>query len=200
MLVGSVIGTIAAIIGAAFLVAVSIATAGGALVISLTVAGALVAVGATLFAIGFDAYKLDSALKELKHTTAKLESYAADILLFSQWHDNVVQCAEQLDGIREKLATVQDSWTKVKNGFATISAKVKKAKGNLSSREWEELKSVFDACQETSEKTKAMLESMKLENNRFSDAKLYGGMTKAQVEEALKNGNLLTFKECMLAI
>ena len=41
---------------------------------------------------------------------------------------------------------------------------------------------------------------MKLENNRFSDAKLYGGMTKAQVEEALKNGNLLTFKECMLAI
>ena len=200
MLVGSVIGTIAAIIGAVFLIGVSIATAGTALAIGLTVAGALVAVGATLFAIGFDAYKLDSAIKELNHTVSKLESYAADILLFSQWHDNVVQCAEQLDGIREKLATVQDSWTKVKNGFATISAKVKKAKGSLSSKEWEELKSVFNACQETSEKTKAMLESMKLENNRFADAKLYGGMTKEQVEEALKNANLSTFKECMLAI
>ena len=200
MLVGASIGVIAAIIGAAFVIAVSIASGGSALLVSLTVASAVIGIGGTLFAIGFSAYELDSAIKELNHTVAKLESYAADILLFSQWHDSVVKCAEQLDGIREKLTTVQDSWVKVKNGFATISTKVKKAKGNLNSREWEELKSVFAACQETSEKTKAMLESMKLGKNQFADAKLYGGMTKEQVEEALKNANMLTIKEWILAI
>ena len=200
MLVGTVIGAIVAVISAIFVIGAAIASGGGALAIGLSVAGALVALGGTFFAIGFSAYELDSALKELDHTVAKLSGYEADILLFSEWRDEVDKCAKQLDGIREKLATVQDSWTAVKNGFATISVKIKKARGNLSSEEWQELKSVFASCQETSAETKAMLEDMKLENNRFADAKLQGGMTKEQVEEALKNANMLTFKEIMLAI
>lgn len=200
LLVASVVGVIIGVVLAAFSIVATIATSGGALLISLAVVGGLIGVGGTLFSVGFSAYDLDSSIKELKNTVAELSGYETDILLFSEWHDEVDKCAKQLAGIKENLVTVQDSWTTVKNGFTTISADIKKVKGDLSSEEWQNLKTVFVSCQETSVKTKAMLESMKLEDNLFADSQLQEGMTKEQVEEALKNANLLTFKEYMLAI
>ncbi len=199
VLVAAVVGTIVSVVISAFTLIATIAS-GGALAIGVAAVAGLIGVGGGLLGIGFSAYELDSTLKELDYTVAKLSGYEADVLLFSEWHDEVDKCAKQLVGIKENLLTVQDSWMIVKNGFRSISAKIKKAKGDLSSEEWQNLKSVFVSCQETSAKTKAMLESMKLEDNLIADSQLQEGMTKEQVEEALKNANLLTFKEYMLAI
>lgn len=186
-----VIGTF--ILGGALLVPGNIALVFTTIVGVITIAGPLIYTAVNGIIAIREQDKLYDAIE-------KLTRYEADILIFSDWCDTVFQCKEQMADVEKDLESIREAWSDVEYGFMDIKCRIEDSKGRLDAEEWSNIKTNLEKCQKISEETKEMLETMKIEDTRFSKADLKADMTEKEIQTAVEQAEMLTFEEYMLAI
>lgn len=191
---------IAGVVGVCASLALLIPSGGSSIAIGLSVICGLIAVGGGLVAIGLDSHEIDQCKKEIQSKIDQLDDLEKDKLLLQTWNDSVQDAKDGLGDLKGDVIKIKDSWVNVKDGFDQIIDYITDKNVNPERRNWEMILEYMEKCQAVSKKIRDQISKMILDEHKVSKAKIEVGMTKEQIEEAIKSAEMVSFKEYMLAI
>ena len=193
VVIAGVVGTIASL-------ALLIPSGGSSIAIGLSVICGLIAVGGGVVAIGLDSYDIVQCKKEIQSKIDQLDDLEKDKLLLQTWNDSVQSAKDSLGDLKGDVIKIKNSWVDVKDGFDQIIAYITNKDVNPERKNWQMILEYMEKCQAVSKKIRDQISKMILDEHKVSKAKIEVGMTKEQVEEAIKSAEMVSFKEYMLAI
>lgn len=194
------ISLVASLIVGGLGIVAAVASGGTTLSITIAIVAGIIGSVGSVGGVGYSVYELVEAEKKLKAITAELDDYEEDILLITNWKDEVLKCQEGIDDLIENLSVIQGAWQDVNDGFVSIKTLISEDEKHLTEQNWIELKAALQKVQTVSEELQTKISGMEIENQNFTKAKIEIGMDEQAVAKAIEEAGCISFREYMLAM
>ena len=188
-----VIGVIASLV-------LLIPSGGSSTAIAVSVTCGVITAGGGLVGIGLDSYDIVQTKKEIQRKVNDLDNLEQDKLLLSTWNSSVESAKNGLGDLKGDIEKIRDSWVSVKDGFREIADYVTDENVNPYHKNWSLILEYMSKCEEASAKIRDQISKMIIDEHKFSRAHVEIGMSKEQIEAAIKSAELVSFREYMLAV
>lgn len=194
------ISLVAALVVGGLGIVAAVASGGTTLSITIAIIAGIMGSVGSVGGVGYSVYELVEAEKKLKEITAELDDYEEDILLITNWKDEVLKCQDGIDDLIENVSVIQGAWQDVNAGFVRIKTLISEDEKHLTEQNWIELKAALQKVQTVSVKLQTKISGMKIENQKFTKAKIEIGMDEQAVAKAIEEAGCISFREYMLAM
>lgn len=198
--VGSGLLLVTALIVGGLSILSAVVSGGSAAVITIAIVAGIISSGASIGSVGYNACEIVEAKNKLEAITAELDDYEEDILLITNWKDEVLKCQDGIDDLIENVSVIQGAWQDVNDGFVRIKTLILEDEKHLTEQNWIELKAALQKVQTVSEELQVKISGMEIENQKFTKAKIEIGMDEQAVAKAIEEAGCISFKEYMLAM
>ena len=188
-----VIGVIASLV-------LLIPSGGSSTAIAVSVTCGVITAGGGLVGIGLDSYDIVQTKEEIQRKVDALDNLEQDKLLLSTWNSSVESAKNGLGDLKGDIEKIRDSWVSVKDGFREIADYVTDENVNPYHKNWSLILEYMSKCEEASAKIRDQISKMIIDEHKFSRAHVEIGMSKEQIEAAIKSAELVSFREYMLAV
>lgn len=191
---------------------IGIAIVTGGITIPIVISAAIGLLGAItgLVGVGLTSYNIDQDRKAIQAAIDSINTINENMGYLTSWKKSVETCQKDMNGVLEGFQTVRNSWLIVKNGFRELGKQAQSVLDNFDINDehsYEDLLAelaviteITSKCEERSEAIREQIDGMKIEEHKFSKAKLELGMSAKEVEKAVNEAELLSFSEYMLAV
>ena len=177
-----------------------IPSGGSSTAIARSVTCGVITAGGGLVGIGLDSYDIVQTKDEIQRKVDALDNLEQDKLLLSTWNSSVESAKNGLGDLKGDIEKIKDSWVSVKDGFREIADYVKDENVNPYHKNWSLILEYMRKCEEASAKIRDQISKMIIDEHKFSRAHVEIGMSKEQIEAAIKSAELVSFREYMLAV
>ena len=188
-----VIGVIASLV-------LLIPSGGSSTAIAVSVTCGVITAGGGLVGIGLDSYDIVQTKEEIQRKVDALDNLEQDKLLLSTWNSSVESAKNGLGDLKGDIEKIRDSWVSVKDGFREIADYVTDENVNPYHKNWSLILEYMNKCEEASARIRDQISKMIIDEHKFSRAHVEIGMSKEQIEAAIKSAELVSFREYMLAV
>ncbi|MBR0185004.1 MAG: hypothetical protein IJQ24_03125 [Synergistaceae bacterium] len=188
-----VIGVIASLV-------LLIPSGGSSTAIAVSVTCGVITAGGGLVGIGLDSYDIVQTKKEIQRKVNDLDNLEQDKLLLSTWNSSVESAKNGLGDLKGDIGRIKDSWVSVKDGFMEIAEYVTDENVNPYHKNWTLILEYMSKCEKTSAQIREQISQMIIDEHKFSRAHVEIGMSKEQIEAAIKSAEMVSFREYMLAV
>ena len=188
-----VIGVIASLV-------LLIPSGGSSTAIAISVTCGVITAGGGLVGIGLDSYDIVQTKDEIQRKVDALDNLEQDKLLLSTWNSSVESAKNGLGDLKGDIEKIMDSWVSVKDGFREIADYVTDENVNPYHKNWSLILEYMSKCEEASAKIRDQISKMIIDEHKFSKAHVEVGMSKEEIEVAIKSAEMVSFREYMLAV
>ena len=188
-----VIGVIASLV-------LLIPSGGSSTAIAISVTCGVITAGGGLVGIGLDSYDIVQTKDEIQRKVDALDNLEQDKLLLSTWNSSVESAKNGLGDLKGDIEKIRDSWVSVKDGFREIADYVTDENVNPYHKNWSLILEYMSKCKEASAKIRDQISKMIIDEHKFSKAYVEIGMSKEEIEAAIKSAEMVSFREYMLAV
>lgn len=188
-----VIGVIASLV-------LLIPSGGSSTAIAISVTCGVITAGGGLVGIGLDSRDIVRTKEEIQRKVNDLNDLEQDKLLLQTWNSSVESAKKGLGNLKGDIEKIKDSWVSVKDGFVQIAEYVTDENVNPYHKNWTLILEYMSKCKETSAQIREQISKMIIDEHKFSRARVEIGMSKEQIEAAIKSAEMVSFREYMLAV
>ena len=188
-----VIGVIASLV-------LLIPSGGSSTAIAISVTCGVITAGGGLVGIGLDSRDIVRTKEEIQKKVNDLNDLEQDKLLLQTWNGSIESAKNGLGDLKGDIGRIKDSWVSVKDGFMEIAEYVTDENVNPYHKNWTLILEYMSKCEKTSAQIREQISQMIIDEHKFSRAHVEIGMSKEQIEAAIKSAEMVSFREYMLAV
>ncbi|MDU1904589.1 MAG: hypothetical protein E6772_07380 [Dysgonomonas sp.] len=165
---------------------IAVAAAGPIGMLTWIFTGAAVATAVTFIAI--DAVKIKNLKAEIESLQSSMNDYSADVAALQLTSQTFGELAKKAKAVENNMKYILDIWKALQYDLSSISKEIEKSGEKYKSEDWKAVKSSFEKVIQLWNQFQKEVQLCNLNDMKGNTAKLEPGMSSAEVEKALKNG------------
>lgn len=197
---GAAIGVGITIISSIITFLAVVASGGTALPLCLTGAVGVITTVAGTVGLGFAGKKLVEMKEELEDTINKLAANEKDALVLDNYSEDVKEAENASKTLCDNMNIILQAWNDVNAAFCDILTYIEAYESQITNEQWEALGNALEACNDIIGKINTKVGQMVITEMKYTRNEFSVGMTGTEVTNSLKNVELISYKEYMMAI